>query len=124
MPIDRRMFLKSAAATGLGRSVHAMIPAHNWDKYDFGSGPAITDRLNQGPFPEYPPEADIPETDVVMATTRTSDVVPNSGQGLAPYTGPDQGRDEIKGDDLGKPIEALPSRPLGKTLYFRPPWRD
>jgi hypothetical protein len=26
------------------------IPTHNWDGYDFGSPPHITDGLNQGPF--------------------------------------------------------------------------
>ena len=26
------------------------VPAHLWQEYDFMSGPAVRDRLNQGPF--------------------------------------------------------------------------
>jgi len=64
--MDRRTFLKSAAATGLAVGVfkpqaHASIPEHNWDKYDWGSGPAVPDRLYQGPFPQYGPCATVPE---------------------------------------------------------------
>jgi hypothetical protein len=129
MPIDRRTFLKSAAAGGLAagmgtRPAAALAPAHNWDKYDFGSGPAITDRLNQGPFPEYAPESIIPETDVVMATTRTQEVVPNFGQGLVTYISGDLGRNEMKGADVVKEIEALARLSLGEKLYIRVPWRE
>jgi hypothetical protein len=36
------------------RSVHlqkaaAFVPAHNWDRYDWGTAPPVRDRLNQGP---------------------------------------------------------------------------
>jgi hypothetical protein len=127
MPIDRRTFLKSAAVTSLAggigaRTANAYIPSHNWDKYDFGLGPAITDRLNQGPFPEYPPEASIPEADVVMATTRSDEVVPNFGQGLVTYIAGDQGRDEIKTANTEQAIEALAAIPFGQKLYIRVPW--
>ena len=42
--MDRRNFLKAATATGLSAGLlkagaHASIPEHNWDKYDWGSGP-------------------------------------------------------------------------------------
>ena len=51
----RNFFQKSAlvslAASALPGAANAFVPAHNWDGYDFGSGPEITDRLNQGPFP-------------------------------------------------------------------------
>src|SRR5579863_4667221 len=58
--MDRRSFLKSATATGLAVGMfhsraNASIPEHNWDKYDWGSGPPILDRLYQGPFPQYGP---------------------------------------------------------------------
>ncbi len=54
--MQRRDFLKASmaasAALGLGSNrAHATIRAHNWEKYDFGSGPEVRDRLNQGPFP-------------------------------------------------------------------------
>ena len=63
--MDRRSFLKSATATGLAVGLHkaranASIPEHNWDKYDWGSGPAVPDRLYQGPFPQYGPCAVVP----------------------------------------------------------------
>ena len=60
--MDRRSFLKSATATGLTvglykATANASIPEHNWDKYDWGSGPPVRDRLYQGPFPQYGPAA-------------------------------------------------------------------
>src|SRR6266700_8110053 len=81
--MQRRDFLKStvavavAAELGIGKA-QAKVPAHNWGNYDFGCGPQVTDRLNQGPFPQYPPDAVIPTDDVVMTTTsrtRTSPLV-------------------------------------------------
>ncbi len=101
----RRDFLKSsvalamAAELGTGRAA-AFVPAHNWANYDFGSGPPVTDRLNQGPFPQYPPDAVIPNDDVVMTTTPSEEVVPNYGKGLITYITADMGTDEIKSDNV------------------------
>src|SRR5664279_4067189 len=72
--MQRRDFLKSgvalAVAAELGtKKAQGIVPTHNWGKYDFGSGPTVTDRLNQGPFSQYPPDASIPTDDVVMTTT-------------------------------------------------------
>ena len=63
--MKRRSFFKSVAMAGLAASTtvkesSAYLVAHNWDKYDFGSGPPVKDRLNQGPFPQYAPEALFP----------------------------------------------------------------
>ena len=82
----RRDFLKStvavAAAAELGMvKAHARVPGHNWGNYDFGSGPQVADRLNQGPFPQYAPDAVIPTDEVVMTTNSSEDVVPNYGKG-------------------------------------------
>jgi hypothetical protein len=94
--MQRRDFLKStvavavAAELGMGKA-QAKVPAHNWGNYDFGSGPRVTDRLNQGPFPQYPPDAVIPTDDVVMTTTSSEDVVPNYGKGLVTYITADSG---------------------------------
>ena len=99
--MQRRDFLKStvavavAAELGMGKA-QAKVPAHNWGSYDFGSGPTVNDRLNQGPFPQYPPDAVIPTDDVVMTTTSTEEVVPNFGKGLVTYITADSGPDEIK----------------------------
>ena len=127
--MQRRDFLKStvavaaAARLGMGKA-QAKVPAHNWGNYDYGSGPQVTDRLNQGPFPQYPPDAVIPTDDVVMTTTSSEDVVPNYGKGLVTYITADSGTDEIKSDNIPQAIEDLVRFPLGQQLYIRPTWRE
>jgi hypothetical protein len=127
--MQRRDFLKSslalAAATELGvGKAQASVPAHNWGKYDFGSGPPVPDRLNQGPFSQYPPDATIPTDEVVMTTTPSEDVVPNYGKGLITYITADMGTEEIKADNVHQAIEDLIRFPLGQQLYIRPTWRE
>src|ERR1700743_1703564 len=127
--MQRRDFLKStvaaavAAELGLGKA-QAKVPAHNWGKFDFGSGPQVADRLNQGPFPQYPPDAVIPTDDVVMTTTPSEDAVPNYGMGLVTYVTADSGTEEIKADNIPQAIEDLARFPLGQQLYIRPTWRE
>ncbi len=127
--MQRRDFLKSsvalavAAEFGTGKA-RAFVPAHNWDRYDFGPGPAVGDRLDQGPFPQYAPEGLIPVDDVVMTTTPTEEVVANYGRGLITYITADSGTDEIKSDNIPQAIEDLVKFPLGQTLYLRPTWRE
>ncbi len=127
--MHRREFFKGSVATagalaiGSGRA-QAMVRAHNWEKYDFGSGPLVADRLNQGPFPQYPPDAAIPADEVVMATSPSDEVVPNYGKGLVTYITADMGKEEIKGDNLARAIEDLVRFPLGQQLYIRPTWRE
>ncbi len=127
--MKRRDLFKAMAATGLAapltvREAEARVVAHNWDRYDFGSGPAVKDRLNQGPFPEYAPEDLYPGGDVVMSTTASEKVVPNFGRGLITYIAADMGTAEILGDDKAKAIEELVRMPLGQKLYIRPTWRE
>jgi hypothetical protein len=102
----------------------AKVAAHNWTNYDFGPGPHVADRLNQGPFPQYPPDAVIPTDDVVMTTTPSEDVVPNYGKGLVTYITADSGTEEIKADNIPQAIEDLVRFPLGEQLYIRPTWRE
>lgn len=126
----RREFLKTgvaaaaAAAPFASRRANAFVPAHNWSNYNFGSGPTVTDRLNQGPFPQYPPDAVIPTDDVVMTTTPSEEAVPNYGKGLVTYITADMGTEEIKADNVSKGIEDLVRVPLGEKLYIRPTWRE
>jgi hypothetical protein len=125
----RRDFLKSSVALAVASELgpgnaEGMVRAHNWDKYDFGSGPSLTDRLNQGPFPQYQPDAAIPNDDVVMTTTPAEVAVPNYGRGLVTYITADMGTEEIKADDVSKEIEELVRFPLGDQLYVRPTWRE
>src|ERR1700721_4573284 len=127
--MQRRDFLKSsvaltvAAEFGISKA-QGLVSAHNWGKYDLCSGPPVTDRLNQGPFPQYPPDAVIPTDEVVMTTTSSEDVVPNYGMGLVPYITADSGTEEIKSDNISQAIEDLVKFPLGQQLYVRPTWRE
>src|SRR3954468_20864470 len=98
--MQRRAFFKTAALAGLAapmtvQKAAGYVPAHNWDKYDFGSGPAVTHRLNQGPFPHHAPE--LPGGIVVMANTPCEDVVPNFGKGPITYITANMGLPEIVG---------------------------
>ena len=123
--MQRRDFLKStvavavAAELGMGKA-EAKVPAHNWGNYDYGSGPQVTDRLNQGPFPQYPPDAVIPTDDVVMTTTSSEEVVPNFGKGLVTYITADSGTDEIKADNIPQAIEDLVQLSLGPAALHPP----
>ncbi len=121
--LKRGMALAAAAELGAGKA-HGLVRAHNWDKYDFGSGPPAPNRLNQGPFPQYPPDAIIPTDDVVMTTTPSQEVVPNYGKGLITYITADSGTTEIKSDNIPRAIEELVKFPLGQQLYIRPTWRE
>ncbi|MGD0890058.1 MAG: hypothetical protein ABR923_00895, partial [Terracidiphilus sp.] len=127
--MQRRDFLKSSVAmagalqVGTG-SASAAVRAHNWDHYDFGSGPEVKDRLNQGPFPQYAPDAAIPGDEVVMTTMPSENAVPNYGRGLITYITADMGTEEIKSDNVSREIEELARFPLGQQLYIRPTWRE
>jgi len=50
----RRSFIKTGAALGVASAFSPLkaqeVATHNWENYDFGPGPPVTDRLNQGPF--------------------------------------------------------------------------
>ncbi len=104
--MDRRSFLNFAAATGLTvglykASANASVPEHNWDKYDWGSGPPVRDRLYQGPFPQYGPAAVVPESDVSMVTSPSKDIVSNYGMGLMVYASDDTGPLRVPGQTTG-----------------------
>ena len=82
--MNRRSFLQTAGSAGLATGLaptaaQVYIPEHNWEKYDWGCGPGVKDRLYQGPFPQYPPAAVDPDSDVVMVTTPSLEIVPNYG---------------------------------------------
>ena len=106
--------------TGVWGAAAAYVPAHNFDKYDFGSGPAIKDRLNQGPFP-----ADLyPSWTVVMALTPSPEVVRNPGMGLVTYLCDEVGLLRPNGMSLEAALEDLARFPLGTNLYIRVNWKD
>jgi hypothetical protein len=127
--MNRRKFLGSSGLLALtaglgGREARGFVPAHNWDKYDFGSGPPVADRLNQGPFPQYPPEQVLPGSEVVMATTPSDDVVPGFGKGLVTYISGDLGAPRVEGETLAETIENLAKIPMGNKLYIRVLWSE
>lgn len=127
--MERRSFLKTAGALTLGaqavaNNVFGFIPAHNWEKYDFGAGPMVKDRLNQGPFPIYEPEVVAPNSEVVMATTPSDKILNNFGMGLTVYVSGDIGPPRIKGENLEKSIEDLIKLDFVQKVYIRPNWRD
>ncbi len=127
--MDRRLFLKATtglvalAGTGL-QTAKGFLPAHNWDGYHFGSGPIVNDRLNQGPFPIYPPEEVVPDSFVVMATTPSKKVLNNFGMGLTTYLCDEAGPAQRDGEDLKTSLEKLIKMDLSHKLYIRLDWRD
>ncbi|HUC28274.1 MAG TPA: twin-arginine translocation signal domain-containing protein [Candidatus Acidoferrum sp.] len=123
--MHRRSFLKAGGAltlaTGLGtRPLLAHIPPHNFDRYDFGSGPPVSDRLYQGPFSAD----DYPSWTVVMALTPSQEVVPNYGMGLITYICDEVGPAHKDGETPAQSIENLVKLPLGTKLYLRVNWKD
>ncbi|MBE0651592.1 MAG: hypothetical protein IH595_12235 [Bacteroidales bacterium] len=126
--MERRKFIQlggSFAAFLIAvKQAYGFVPAHNWEKYNFGAGPKIWNRLNQGPFPIYAPEAIYPDSDVVMATTPSKKILKNFGMGLVVYISGDIGPPKISGETLEKSIEDLVKIPFVQKIYMRPNWRE
>ena len=125
--MQRRSFLKTGVTAGglaaLGVSTKpllAHIPPHNFDRYDFGSGPAVSERLYQGAFSAD----DYPSWNVVMALTPSREIVPNYGMGLITYVCDEVGPAKKEGETLAESIEKLVKIPLGTKLYIRVHWKD
>jgi len=123
--MQRRSFLKAggavAFATGFGSdSLWGHVPTHNSDKYDFGSGPPVSNRLYQGPFSAD----DYPSWNVVMALTPSQEIVPNYGMGLITYVCDELGPATKEGETLAQSIENLVKLSLGTKVYIRVNWKD
>jgi hypothetical protein len=115
--MHRREFMKAGM---LSTAAAAYVPPHNFDKYDFGAGPAVQDRLNQGPF-----AADFyPSWNVVMALTPSDDVVSNYGMGMITYLCDEVGLLNVPGQKQEAALEELAQFPLGTKLYVRVNWKD
>ena len=125
--MQRRNFIKAGAAltmlNGLGVGNAQHVPTHNWDRYDFGSGPNVADRLNQGPFGIEQDEGWY----TVLATSQSTKPVKNYGLGLVGYTweegGPSLATREGR-ETLEQHVEKLSSLPFVDVLYIRCDWRD
>jgi len=125
--MHRRSFIKAGAAlaalTDLGVGNAQDIPSHNWDRYDFGSGPQVTDRLNQGPFGIEQDEGWY----TVLVTSQSEKPVRNYGLGLVGYTWEESGPSLAArngAETLEHHVEKLSSLPFVDVLYIRCDWRD
>src|ERR671938_393252 len=123
----RRSFLKAGAALTVATALPAAnaqeVPTHNWTNYDFGPGPQVTDRLNQGPFGIEQDEGWY----TVLVTSQSSKPVRNYGLGLVGYTweegGPSLAARAGK-ETLEQHVEKMASLPFVDVLYIRCDWRD
>jgi hypothetical protein len=125
---DRRNFIKTGTAAAIlgaleaGRS-HADLPVHLWEGYDFGPGPLVRDRLNQGPF-----GGDQVQGWATIASTSPSEKhIRNYGLGLVGYTWEEGGPSLAarRGEEtLQRHVEKLASLPFVDVLYIRCDWRD
>jgi hypothetical protein len=124
----RRNFIKAGAALpllyGLGSGgARADAAGRRWDGCDFGPGPQITDRLNQGPFGVEQDEGWY----TILVTTASDKPVRNFGLGLVGYTWEEGGpglaaREGL--ETLERSVEKLAGLPFVDVLYIRCDWRD
>src|SRR5215204_2444660 len=123
--MHRRNFIKTAATvavvSGIGSSQD--LPSHNWDRYDFGPGPTVAERLDQGPFGIEQDQGWY----TVMVTSQSDKPIRNYGTGLVGYTweegGPSLAAREGK-ETLEQHVDRLSSLPFVDVLYIRCDWRD
>jgi hypothetical protein len=122
---ERRRFLKAGAAlAALGPAVaRGDVLPHLWQGHDFGPGPAVSDRLDQGPFGIEQDEGWY----TIATTTPSASHVRNFGLGLVGYTweenGPALAAREGR-ETLEQSVEALAALPFVDVLYIRCDWRD
>jgi hypothetical protein len=117
----RRELLKSALA--LPAALAADVPAHLWQGFNFGSGPPVRERLNQGPF-------DIDQDQgwqTVLFTTPSERPVRNPGLGLVGYAWEESGPSlaaRAGKETLKQHVEKISSLPFVDVLYIRCDWRN
>jgi hypothetical protein len=119
----RRRDLLLAAAAAAHKELRADVPAHLWGGYDFGPGPRVTDRLNQGPFGIEQDEGWF----TIAATTASERPVPNFGLGLAGYAWEESSASlavRAGREALERHVEKMASLPFVDVLYIRCDWRD
>ena len=117
----RRDLLKGVAL--LPAALAADVPAHLWQGYDFGSGPAVQERLNQGPF-----EIDQDQGwRTVLFTTPSERPVRNPGIGLVGYAWEESGPSlaaRAGKETLANHVQKMSDLPFVDVLYIRCDWRN
>jgi hypothetical protein len=121
----RRQFLKAGAAlAAVGPALaRADEEPHLWQGHDFGPGPAVAERLDQGPFGVEQDEGWY----TIATTTPSNERVPNPGLGLVGYTWEENGPSlaaRAGEQSLEESVEALAALPFVDVLYIRCDWRD
>src|SRR2546427_10949857 len=117
----RRDMLKGAVL--LPAVLAADVPSHLWQSYDFGSGPPVRERLNQGPF-----EIDQDQGwQTLLFTTPSERPIRNPGLGLVGYTWEESGPSlaaRAGQETLEQHVEKISSLPFVDVLYIRCDWRN
>jgi hypothetical protein len=119
----RRDFIGTVTAIAGAGAVRGDVPDHLWSGYDFGPGPSVPDRLNQGPFGIEQDEGWY----TVLTTTPSPHPIRNHGTGLIGYTWEEGGPSLAarKGaETLEQHVEKLSTLPFVDLLYIRCDWRD
>ena len=118
----RRDLLKGAVLVPAALAA-ADVPPHLWQGFDFGSGPPVHDRLNQGPF-----EIDQDQGwQTILFTTPSEKPVRNPGTGLVGYVWEESGPSlaaRAGRETLAQHVDKMSGLPFVDVLYIRCDWRD
>jgi len=120
----RRRFLKAGAAlAAVGPALARADEARLWQGRELGPAPAVSDRLDQGPFGVEQDEGWY----TIATTTASSGRVRNPGLGFVGYTWEENGPSlaaRAGRETLEQSVEALAALPFVDVLYIRCDWRD
>ncbi len=121
----RRQFLKAGAALAAVSPAlaRADVGPHLWQGHDFGPGPVVSDRLDQGPFGIEQDEGWY----TIATTTPDPGRVRNPGLGLVGYAWEENGPSlaaRAGEETLEQAVEQLAALPFVDVLYIRCDWRD
>ena len=124
----RRDFVKMGALMAGAGSVApgrllADVPDHLWQGYNFGAGPRVSNRLDQGPFGVGQDQGWF----TIRATEPSVKHIRNFGAGLVGYSWEENGpalNVKCGNETLEAAVEKMASLPFVDVLYIRCDWRD
>src|SRR5580704_4548672 len=120
--MKRRDLLKGALLLP-ALAAYADVPPHLWQGSEFGSGPAVRERLNQGPFDVDQDEG----WQTILFTTPSEKPLRNPGLGLVGYTWEEGGPSlaaRAGRETLEQHVEKMASLAFVDVLYIRCDWRN